>query len=259
VTRRNAVSQVIGFMSLENGLVLAATGAKGMPLVVEISVAFSVLIAFIVIASSCSASANASTPSICGRLINSAESAMKPDAQALDQFRGERDDLRRAQRRAADPGAVGCVLAALPGYRLTSTLNVLATLATLLTSLSLFVVEPHRAPISWWTTSTGLIVLTTFVAFTPACSAPAISGTRSRSDGSSLLTCASITPCTVLMFAMTSRSPQQYRPDVGGDRACDAHTVLMVGIYRTHEALEAAWKYFISAASASRWRCSAPF
>ncbi|PJA42056.1 MAG: hydrogenase-4 component E, partial [Lysobacterales bacterium CG_4_9_14_3_um_filter_62_6] len=49
VTRRNAVGQVIGFMSLENGLVLAATGAKGMPLVVEISVAFSVLIAFIVI------------------------------------------------------------------------------------------------------------------------------------------------------------------------------------------------------------------
>ena len=49
VTRRNAISQVIGFMSLENWLILAATGAKGMPLVVEISVAFSVLIAFIVI------------------------------------------------------------------------------------------------------------------------------------------------------------------------------------------------------------------
>ncbi len=49
VTRGNAVSQVVGFMSLENGLVLAATGAKGMPLVVEISVAFSILIAFIVI------------------------------------------------------------------------------------------------------------------------------------------------------------------------------------------------------------------
>ncbi len=49
VTRRNAVGQVVGFMSLENGLVLAATGAKGMPLVVEISVAFSILIAFIVI------------------------------------------------------------------------------------------------------------------------------------------------------------------------------------------------------------------
>jgi hydrogenase-4 component E len=49
ITRRNAVSQVVGFMSLENGLVLAATGAKGMPLVVEISIAFSILIAFIVI------------------------------------------------------------------------------------------------------------------------------------------------------------------------------------------------------------------
>jgi hydrogenase-4 component E len=49
ITRRNAVSQVVGFMSIENGLILAATGAKGMPLVVEISVAFSILIAFIVI------------------------------------------------------------------------------------------------------------------------------------------------------------------------------------------------------------------
>ena len=49
VTRRNAVSQVVGFMSLENGLILAASGAKGMPYVVEISVAFSILVAFIVI------------------------------------------------------------------------------------------------------------------------------------------------------------------------------------------------------------------
>ncbi|BBF93292.1 hydrogenase-4 component E [Blastochloris tepida] len=48
ITRRNAVSQIVGFMSLENGLILAAAGAKGMPLVVEVSVAFSVLIAFIV-------------------------------------------------------------------------------------------------------------------------------------------------------------------------------------------------------------------
>ncbi len=49
ISRHNAVSQVIGFMSIENGLILAATGAKGMPLVVEISVAFSILIALIVI------------------------------------------------------------------------------------------------------------------------------------------------------------------------------------------------------------------
>jgi hydrogenase-4 component E len=75
VTRRNAVSQVIGFMSLENGLVFAATGAKGMPLVVEISVAFSVLIAFIVIGIF---------------LFRIRERFDTVDVQALDQFRGER-------------------------------------------------------------------------------------------------------------------------------------------------------------------------
>ena len=75
VTRRNAVSQVIGFMSLENGLILAATGAKGMPLVVEISVAFSVLIAFIVIGIF---------------LFRIRERFDTVDVQALDRFRGER-------------------------------------------------------------------------------------------------------------------------------------------------------------------------
>ena len=74
VTRRNAVSQVIGFMSLENGLVLAATGARGMPLVVEISVAFSVLIAFIVIGIF---------------LFRIRERFDSVDVQALDMSRGE--------------------------------------------------------------------------------------------------------------------------------------------------------------------------
>jgi hydrogenase-4 component E len=75
VTRRNAVSQVIGFMSLENGLVLAAAGARGMPLVVEISVAFSILIAFIVIGIF---------------LFRIRERFDSVDVQALDRFRGER-------------------------------------------------------------------------------------------------------------------------------------------------------------------------
>jgi hydrogenase-4 component E len=48
ITRRNAVTQVVGFMSLENGLILAAVGVVGMPLVVEMSVAFSVMVAFII-------------------------------------------------------------------------------------------------------------------------------------------------------------------------------------------------------------------
>jgi hydrogenase-4 component E len=75
VSRRNAVSQVIGFMSLENGLVLAATGAKGMPLVVEISVAFSILIAFIVIGIF---------------LFRIRERFDTVDIGALDRFRGDR-------------------------------------------------------------------------------------------------------------------------------------------------------------------------
>jgi hydrogenase-4 component E len=75
VTRRNAVSQVVGFMSMENGLILAATGAKGMPLVVEISVAFSILIAFIVIGIF---------------LFRIRERFDTVDVQALEMFRGER-------------------------------------------------------------------------------------------------------------------------------------------------------------------------
>jgi hydrogenase-4 component E len=75
VTRRNAVSQVIGFMALENGLVLAATGAKGMPLVVEISVTFSIIIAFIVIGIF---------------LFRIRERFDTVDVGALDAFRGDR-------------------------------------------------------------------------------------------------------------------------------------------------------------------------
>jgi len=75
ISRRNAVSQVIGFMSIENGLILAATGAKGMPLVVEISVAFSILVALIVIGIF---------------LFRIRERFDTVDVHALDRFRGDR-------------------------------------------------------------------------------------------------------------------------------------------------------------------------
>jgi hydrogenase-4 component E len=77
ITRRNAVTQIIGFMSLENGLVLAATGAKGMPLVVEVSVAFSILIVFIVFGVF---------------VFRIRERFDTVDVGALDRFRGERGD-----------------------------------------------------------------------------------------------------------------------------------------------------------------------
>jgi hydrogenase-4 component E len=75
VSRRNAVSQVIGFMSIENGLILAATGAKGMPLVVEISVAFSILVALIVVGIF---------------LFRIRERFDSVDVHAMNQYRGER-------------------------------------------------------------------------------------------------------------------------------------------------------------------------
>jgi hydrogenase-4 component E len=75
VTRRNAVGQVVAFMSIENGLVLAATGAKGMPFVVETFVAFSLLIALIVIGIF---------------LFRIRERFDTVDVAVLDQHRGER-------------------------------------------------------------------------------------------------------------------------------------------------------------------------
>lgn len=48
VFRQQAVAQVLGFMSMENGLFLAAVSAtRGMPLVVELGVAFDVLVAMV--------------------------------------------------------------------------------------------------------------------------------------------------------------------------------------------------------------------
>jgi hydrogenase-4 component E len=78
ITRRNAVTQIVGFMSLENGLVLAASGAKGMPLVVEISVALSILIAFVVFGVF---------------VFRIRERFDTVDVSALDRFRGERGDV----------------------------------------------------------------------------------------------------------------------------------------------------------------------
>jgi hydrogenase-4 component E len=47
INRRTALSQVIGFLSLENGLILAAISIAGMPLVVEL--AFAVLVMLVAV------------------------------------------------------------------------------------------------------------------------------------------------------------------------------------------------------------------
>jgi hydrogenase-4 component E len=48
ISRRKAVAQVVGFMSMENGLFFAAVvSTYGMPMVVELGIAFDVLVAAI--------------------------------------------------------------------------------------------------------------------------------------------------------------------------------------------------------------------
>lgn len=49
ITRRKAVTQVVAFMAMENGLFFAAiTATHGMPLVVELGVAFDVMVAAVI-------------------------------------------------------------------------------------------------------------------------------------------------------------------------------------------------------------------
>ena len=233
VTRRNAVSQVVGFMSLENGLVLAATGAKGMPLVVEISVAFSVLIAFIVIGI------------FLFRIRERFRHRRRAGARPFPRRTAMIDALTGV---LVIPAVAAGLLAALPGYRLTARLNVLATLLTFLTAVSLFAVEPKSGPyLLVDDLNKVFIVLTTFVGFTTSVFSASYIGHEIESGR--------LTPTFVrfyhamyqtLMFAMNLALVAN---NIGlmwvAIEMATLTTVLMVGIYRTHEALEAAWKYFI--------------
>ena len=50
ITRRKAIPQVIGFLSMENGLFFAATSATyGMPMVVELGIALDVLVGVLIL------------------------------------------------------------------------------------------------------------------------------------------------------------------------------------------------------------------
>ena len=146
------------------------------------------------------------------------------------------------------PAVSAAVLALLPGYRLTAGLNVVAALATFLTSLSLFVVDPAAGDYLLVDDLNKIfIVLTTFVAFTTSVFSASYIGHE--------IEIGRLTPnfvrfyhamYQVLMFAMNLALTAN---NIGlmwvAIEVATLTTVLMVGIYRTHEALEAAWKYFI--------------
>ncbi|WP_407185746.1 hydrogenase 4 subunit F [Bradyrhizobium centrosematis] len=146
------------------------------------------------------------------------------------------------------PALSAAVLAILPGYRLTAKLNVAASLATFLTSLSLFVVEPVSGQyLLMDDLNKVFIVLTTFVSLTTS--------VFSASYIQHEIEIGRLAPAFLrfyhamyqtLMFAMNLALVAN---NIGlmwvAVEVATLTTVLMVGIYRTHEALEAAWKYFI--------------
>ena len=146
------------------------------------------------------------------------------------------------------PAAAAALLAALPGYRTTARLNIAATTMTLLSALSLFFVRPAPGPYLLVDDLNGtFIVLTTFVGFTTSIFSASYIGHE--------LDTGRLTPpfvrfyhamYQVLMFAMNLALIAN---NIGlmwvAVELATLTTVLMVGIYRSHEALEAAWKYFI--------------
>jgi hydrogenase-4 component F len=147
------------------------------------------------------------------------------------------------------PIGSAALLAALPGYRLTARLNVLASGATFLAALSLFVVErPQPGPyVLVDDLNIVFIVLNTFVGFTTSL--------FSASYIAHELKTGKLTPVylrfyhamyQIMMFGMNLAFVSN---NIGlmwvAVELATLTTVLMVGIYRTHAALEAAWKYFI--------------
>lgn len=147
------------------------------------------------------------------------------------------------------PLAAAAVLALLPAYRAAATLNVLAALATLVSAVSLFFTARPAPGTYLFVDDLNIvfIVLTTFVSFTTS--------VFSASYIAHELEIGRLTPTylrfyhamyQLLMFGMNLALIAN---NVGlmwvAIELSTLTTVLMVGIYRTHEALEAAWKYFI--------------
>src|SRR5271157_5090050 len=146
------------------------------------------------------------------------------------------------------PALAAVLLALLPDYRLSARLNVLATSITLICALSLLLRRPPPSAYLLVDDLNGtFIVLTTFVGFTTSVFSLSYIGHE--------LETGRLTPpfvrfyhamYQVLMFAMNLALVAN---NIGlmwvAIELATLTTVLMVGIYRTHEALEAAWKYFI--------------
>jgi hydrogenase-4 component F len=145
-------------------------------------------------------------------------------------------------------GAAG-VLALLPDYRMTARLNVAASFLTMLAALSLFGAD--RSPPGRYLLVDDLnivfIALNTFVGFTTSLfSASYIAHELERGRLTPVYLRFYHAMYQIMMFGMNLAFVSN---NIGlmwvAVELATLTTVLMVGIYRTHEALEAAWKYFI--------------
>jgi len=208
VSRRNAVSQVIGFMSLENGLVLAATGAKGMPLVVEISVAFSVLIRL---------HRDRYFPLPYSRAIRQRRySCARPRSSGTPMSTMPFDAIRLV---LLIPLVSAGVLALVTNYRWSSRLNVVASLVTFLASLLLLVHRPASGPlVQIDDLNIVFVVLNTFVAFTTSIFSASYIEHETR-NGTAHAGLPAILPRDVPVHDVRHEPRagcQQHRPDVGG-------------------------------------------
>jgi hypothetical protein len=119
------------------------------------------------------------------------------------------------------PLLAAAVLAVLPGYRLSATLNVAATFLTLLAAISLFFGRPQPGPYLLVDDLNNVfIVLTTFVGFTTSVfSATYRPRARNRAIDPAL---SALLPRHVPGADVRDEPRarrQQYRRDVGGDRA----------------------------------------
>jgi hydrogenase-4 component F len=148
----------------------------------------------------------------------------------------------------AIPAGAAALLAVLPGYRSTARINVFAALLTFAAAVSLLIVRPEPGRyLLVDDTNVVFIVLNTFVAFTTsAFSASYIAHELEIGRLTSTYLRFYHAMYQVLMFAMNLALMSN---SIGlmwvAIELATLTTVLMVGIYRTHEALEAAWKYFI--------------
>src|SRR5580704_6645132 len=146
------------------------------------------------------------------------------------------------------PAFTAALLALMPGYRITARVNVLAALATLASAISLFFARPQPGPyLLVDDLNSTFIVLTTFVGFTTSVFSASYIG-HELENGKLMPTFVRFYHAMyqMLMFAMNLALVAN---NIGvmwvAIELATLTTVMMVGIYRTHEALEAAWKYFI--------------